>query len=328
MNVKKFQRATFEEARDFIVSKGLNSLKEDDDGFFCEILMSGCRDLEKNIALLISAGVDVNAPMPWWIVQDKLTPLINVVITKKKSHHLIDLLLANGADIEAPSDRGFTPLHCAVISQNLDLVKYLIAKGANPNTVSAEGDSCLILALSTNDEHKNRDHYWLGYNDHGLDNKKVSFEILDELVQSGVGLDHKGKFHCSVAESAIKNGKVEVIDWLFKHGITPTDTISPNSSETLLMAACNFCDSSIAVINHLLSSGANVDAVDQFGRTALFYVGNNKAAIALVNAGAKLTHLDNEGRSIFHAYPDKNFFLRFAKKYPFIPLTHVEHNAI
>ncbi len=62
MDISEFKEATFEQAKDFILSKGLQSLKKDDDDFFCDILMSGCIDLNEKVELLLSAGIDVNAP--------------------------------------------------------------------------------------------------------------------------------------------------------------------------------------------------------------------------------------------------------------------------
>ena len=63
-------------------------------------------------------------------------------------HDLADLLLRHGADVNARAHNGIasTPLLCAVIGQHLDLVKYLIARGADVNLATSEGATPLHKA--------------------------------------------------------------------------------------------------------------------------------------------------------------------------------------
>ncbi len=74
MDIGEFKKSTIEEAKDYILSKGLESLKKDDDDFFCDIFMSGCIDLNEKVELLLSAGVNVNAPRN--AVLNGFTPLV------------------------------------------------------------------------------------------------------------------------------------------------------------------------------------------------------------------------------------------------------------
>jgi ankyrin repeat protein len=312
VDIREFQKATFEDAKDYILSKGLKTLRKDDDDFFCDILLSGCRNLDEKIALLVSAGVDVNAQTAGF--PSGFTALSRVVKKGKEPQGLIDLLLVNGADIEAPSTLGLTPLHCAIILQNLKLVKYLISKGANPNALDEDGNSCLALALSSNDDYKNNRFYWSFYDISGGTKKAVSIEILDELVLSGARLDCQSGWDGSVLEVAINTGKIQIIDWLLQHGIKPTDIASQSSSKTLLMSACS--SGVLPVITHLVGLGAIVDAVDQDGQTALFYASEFKVAKALLDAGASLTHLDKNGNSLFQrSYFSVEIFQKYGKEF-------------
>ena len=45
---------------------------------------------------------------------------------------MADLLLSNGALVNIPGYANCTPLHDAVLNGHLDIVKLLIAKGADP----------------------------------------------------------------------------------------------------------------------------------------------------------------------------------------------------
>jgi len=287
VDIEDFETSTFEEAQDHVLSKGLKSLKKDDDDFFYKILMSGCSGLSEKIKLLVSAGVDINAETPGF--PSGFTALSRVTKTAEEPKEIIDLLLANGADIEAPSTLGLTPLHCAVILQNLDLMSYLISKGADANAVNGNGESCLLIAINSNDD----------YNAPGRTQRPVSIEVLDKLVMAGAKLTHQGGWGGSVLEAAIRTGEIHVIDWLFENGIKPTDVVPSSASKTLLMCACER-SVSIDSINHLLRLGANVDAVDQDGKTAIFYTHDVNIVKKLVDFGAKLSHLDKNGRSFFH----------------------------
>ena len=316
MDIREFQKATFEDARDYILSKGIKTLRKDDDDFFCQILMSGCSDLEKKIELLLSAGVDVNAPTDG--ILNGFTPLATVVKKSENPIYLIELLFKNGANIEAPSQLGLTPLHCAIILQNLELAKYLIYKGANPNAVDENGNSCLMLALKCNDSYFNRRYHWPFRDIGGVNNQPVMIDIVENLFLSGASLGYKsqGWQGSSVLECAINAGDIKLVDWLISHGVKPTDNISSGSSKTLLMAACH--SGALPVINYLIQLGATVDAVDQDGQTALFYHYSRdvKVAKALLDAGASLTHLDGNGHSLFQSrFLNVKIFEKYAKDF-------------
>lgn len=319
MNIREFQESSFQAAEEYILSNGLKKLKKENDDFFCHILMSACSDLERKIELLLSAGVDVNAPTDG--ILNGFTPLASVVKKSKKPTELINLLLKHGADIEAVSQHGLTPLHCAVILQNLSLTKFLLSKGANPNGVDDRGYSSLMLALKANDKWE-INHYYYAFNSildtfsggPRLEQRPVSLELLETLVLAGARLDHHAASSGSVSEFAISTGEIPIVDWLFQNGINPSDIVSLNSSKTLLMSACQ--SRSLSTTKHLLQLGADVNAVDQEGKSALFYASDVKTAKALLDAGADLTHLDNNGHSLFQTrYLSVEIFKRFAKDF-------------
>ncbi len=75
--------------------------------------------------ILLAAGADVN---------EKAPDGYSVMLLASHSGHgaLASFLLEKGADPNA-ADAGFTTLHTAVLTGDLDLVKALLAHGANPN---------------------------------------------------------------------------------------------------------------------------------------------------------------------------------------------------
>lgn len=56
-------------------------------------------------------------------------------------------LILSGADVNIMNDSGFTPLHWAVMSKNIDLVKLLVSRGANVNANAADSDKPPITPL-------------------------------------------------------------------------------------------------------------------------------------------------------------------------------------
>ena len=53
---------------------------------------------------------------------------------------MVELLLASGADLESPeTDSGATPLHVAAGWGRVDVVRFLLAQGANPKSKNKQG---------------------------------------------------------------------------------------------------------------------------------------------------------------------------------------------
>ena len=79
----------------------------------------------KEIAeLLIANGADVNAKSDWF----ERTPLHDAIWEVHKE--VIELLITKGADVNAKDHRARTPLHIAAQKGHKETVELLIAKGA------------------------------------------------------------------------------------------------------------------------------------------------------------------------------------------------------
>jgi uncharacterized protein len=61
-------------------------------------------------------------------------------VAKTVLHHIVmhgDLALAKaalgaGVQVDAPDDEGYTPLHCAIVNNEVEAVDFLLANGADP----------------------------------------------------------------------------------------------------------------------------------------------------------------------------------------------------
>lgn len=101
-------------------------------------------------------------------IQDEMTPLIYVCSLFDDSMGLpvVELLVSNGADVDAESGKRYTALHYAAKNNNVGEVEFLLRQGANPNVRNRDGQTPVFLAA------------------HGPDTRVVSL-----LLQYGADID-------------------------------------------------------------------------------------------------------------------------------------------
>ena len=86
----------------------------------------------------LAAGTDVN------LVSDGFTPLHIAGWTGTKE--IVELLIKNGADVNATHNGGGTPLHWAARKGQKEIVELLISNGANVNAQDEDGGTPLFYA--------------------------------------------------------------------------------------------------------------------------------------------------------------------------------------
>lgn len=92
-------------------------------------------DKLENVKVLLAAGADPNAP-------DEFSNVYNTAVNKRM--HAIDVLQKREDEFSdklnsRASFRGFTPLHYAVVTENIDIINLLLESGANPNQENDAG---------------------------------------------------------------------------------------------------------------------------------------------------------------------------------------------
>lgn len=90
---------------------------------------------------LIAAGADVNAAATNAFKVQALHAAV-----AGRNMEIIRAVLAAGADANAPQQAGFRPIHEAASSGNRELAELLIAHGADPSLVNDAGQSSIDLA--------------------------------------------------------------------------------------------------------------------------------------------------------------------------------------
>jgi ankyrin repeat protein/L-ascorbate metabolism protein UlaG (beta-lactamase superfamily) len=207
------------------------------------------------ISILLGNGFTVDMKTSWGG-----TPAIYAA--RMGNIEVIKFLASHGADLKA-ANGGFTLLHDAIFSGRTEAVEYLLDQGLNVNGLGGEGPTPLILAVDVG-----------------------NIPAALALVRRGADINAVDKNGISVFRYAVMKGATELVAQAIakKSDISAAD---PRTGKTVLHEAALRGYS--AMVGDLLKAGADKNAKDKGGRTALSYAlkyGNQASADVLKKAGA------------------------------------------
>ena len=186
------------------------------------------------LELLIANGADVNAKNEY-----RWTPLHNAALEANKE--IVELLIANGADVNAKTNYGETPLHKALYEKRKEIIELLIAKGADVNAENQYGWTPLYRAR------------W---------NK----EIMELLIVKGADVNAKDKYGETPLHTAASVSNKEVVELLIAKGVDVN--AKDNSGQTPLHEAAYYGKKE--VVELLIANEADVNAKTNYGETPLY----------------------------------------------------------
>lgn len=225
-----------------------------------------------------------------------------------QNSEVVRALLQMGADMEVLNGRKSEPIMLTAFeAKNMDAFKVLCEFGANFNVVDEKGRSLLQGALA------DFDGEWI--------------ELLIEMGADVTAVDDKGNtpLHALLSEGlSLKNDKIpfsmrtsatlkhqanviKMVDLLIEKG-AQLDALN-NDLRTPFFVCCMESGENTAILTHLLSLGAMVDAQDIRENTCLHYVAateNTKKAKFLLDAGADSNIQNNEGKTPYQIALEKN----------------------
>jgi ankyrin repeat protein len=286
------------------------------------------------ISLLTSFGADPNArarindwkrqttvfPRSKYLPAGGLTPML--FAAREGCLQCVEALLEAGADINLPDPDEITPLLMAILNARFDVAKFLIEHEADINKWDRWGRAPLYSVI---------DYKTLptgGRPDRQSIDDTPPAELVSLLLEKGANPNAQLKLlppHRNVVDDrgldltlttgatplmrAARAGDTESVDALLEHGAR-TD-IRQLERMTALMVAAGLRQYSIdtrgkyvteedalASTRLILEAGADINAVEHFGQTALHgaaFRGWNDMVLLLVEYGADLSIKDNDG---------------------------------
>lgn len=213
------------------------------------------------------------------------TPLLLAVISNNTQ--LVRFLIETGADVNTDGEEALPPLHSAALEANLEMVDVLLAAGANPRQISLKASYTPLIracdAASTNYEAPN------------------VAGVARRLLDLGVDINAQGDDGCTALLLACCHGFAEAAELLLERGAN-VHLLTTGGASPLQMAAQN---GHLAIVRSLLQRGADVNLRDQDGTTPLIAACRNlireddypQLIQELLGAGALAHFVNRRGES-------------------------------
>lgn len=209
----------------------------------------------------------------------------------------VTFLIGKGADVNAPDNQGFRPLHTAAKTRHADMIDLLAKHGADPNLRDNNNESPLLYAIMRN-----------------------HVPSIKALKKSGVDVEALTDGGFSPLLMAITEGSAFAASTLLDEGANPTHRSGPHGITPLMATATQQVQQKrvthlakgptpLELAERLIQSGADVNASTDAGVTALMIAAghNNMPMIAfLLRSGADPDRKSKAGKTALDIARDAN----------------------
>jgi len=162
--------------------------------------------------------------------------------------------LDSGADVNAKGPDGWTPLLYAVLQNQREAARLLIAAGAGLNAVRkgkylpAGYRSGVVLHLAAAEGH---------------------FDLVELLIDAGADVEIHDAFVETALYAAVRNGRSDIVELLMAKGANPNTSSRADCLCDNVPLGIAVREGYVDVAEALIAGGANVNARDDFGWTPL-----------------------------------------------------------
>ena len=253
---------------------------------------------KKVVALLLARGADANAASK----SDRFTPLHGAA---DRGHvAIIALLLAKGASPDGGWKKdsgerpGRTPLHCAVRERHLDAIRLLIAKGATIDSPDVIHDTLLFGAVERDDVEVVKLLLQKGAdpNKSGSLLRALSMgrpEMIRLFVEKGADFKTEPRLLVYAAAS----GKKEVVELVqVKSGVVLTDSENRGMPALFYASQHGLTD----MVRFLLGKGVDPNILGKHHTTPLQVAATKEIGELLLKHKAKVDEPDTQGVTPMH----------------------------
>jgi ankyrin repeat protein len=198
------------------------------------------------------------------------------VATVKGDIDVMKLLLAHGADVTSLGNREQTPLHETSERGHFEMTKLLLGRDVDVNAQDEDGTTALYLASCEGE-----------------------LEVVRALLQHGASVDCRSIEGWTPLQTASEIGHLGVVQLLFESGAA-VDSQNNAGWTPLILASQN---GHLGVVDFLLQNGAAVDFRHSDGRTPLFQAsvyGHLDVVKLLLQSGAAVDGKANNGWTPLH----------------------------
>jgi ankyrin repeat protein len=240
---------------------------------------AGCEEFARR---LLAAGASLAA-------RDRVGAMPLAHAARAGQRALVELFVAKGAQIDGRDIAGSTALYLAAENERQATVALLLAKGADPNRPGRSGITPIAAAAFNG-------------------NDRIVEQLLSHAADPNV-VDATGKAAMTYAAA---RGFSEIVRRLLDAGVDAR--FRYGNDLTALMWATGHedgvgVDAAESTVDLLLSHGAQLDAVDDRGRTALMMaaeLGHAEVVKMLIGRGADQAVRDKSGKSALDLAADES----------------------
>jgi len=229
------------------------------------------------------------------------------------------LLTKDGNDVNKKTHDGRAYIFWAAYKNNLEIMKYLVSKGAKTNLIDSHGNTFLNFAATTGqtdlelykysfkigaDITKEKNHD--GANALLLIAPYIkNFELIDLFLSEGATLKDKDKNGNGFFEYAAKSGNIDFLKTLIEKGIDKGENAMIFASQGLRRKK-----NTLKMYKFLESVGVKTNVIDSKGRNPLHYIAFTNKDLAsytyFISKNVDINLQDIEGNSPFMNAANRN----------------------